>query len=259
MFAGKTVLVTGASSGIGRALALRFARENASLVLVARREDRLKKLAAELKETGPNTATSVIVADLTEPGACEQVATDAGAVDVLINNAGIGTYDHFARQNYDVMRRMMELNMVALTQLTHLLLPGMLERHSGWVLNVASLAAFQPMPYMSAYAATKSYVLEFSRSLREEVRRRGVVVTCLCPGTTRTEFFDRADYGQLRRGIDRMAADPAWVANCGFRALAKARAVCIPGTLNSLGIHVQRLLPTSLVASLMRRVLKPHL
>ncbi len=257
MFADKIVLVTGASSGIGRALACRFAREGARLVLVARREDRLRRLAAELNKTGSTAGATVIVADLAETGACERVAAEVGDVDVLINNAGLGTYGRFAEQDFDEMRRMMELNMTALARLTHLLIPGMIERRSGWVLNVASMAAFQPMPYMSAYAASKSYVLEFSRSLREEVRRRGVLVTCLCPGMTRTEFFDHADYGKLRSGIDRMSADPAWVANCAYRSLLSGKAVCIPGLRNRLSIHVQRLLPVSLVARFMRRALKP--
>lgn len=262
VFDGKVVLITGASSGIGRALADCFGRAGGRLVLVARREERLRAAAAELEASGAVGPVEVIVADLTETGACERVASEAakraGQVDVLVNNAGVGAYGPFAGQDADEMDGMMRLNMASLTRLSRLLVPAMVDRRCGWVLNVASMAAYQPMPYMTVYAATKAFVLQFSWSLREEVRRRGVVVTCLCPGLTRTEFFDSGEYGSLRANIDRASVDPARVAEAAYRALVRGRPVCIPGRANGLSISVQRFLPTTWVGRMTGKMLRPR-
>ncbi|MFH1417587.1 MAG: SDR family oxidoreductase [Planctomycetota bacterium] len=261
MFRDKTVLITGASSGIGAALARRFCRDGAKLMLVARRADRLAALADELRMGGFNAQVGVVVADLTEDGACERVVSDAtlasGSIDVLINNAGVGEYGRFAEKDLPATESMMRLNMTSLVRLTHRVLPDMLEHRSGWIMNVASTAAFQPTPYMGAYGATKSFVLSFSLSLREEVRRKGVVVTCVCPGPVMTGFFDRGGY-EARRDFTRLAADVDAVAEKSYRALAKRKAVYIPGCLNAFGAMLPRLVSMKLATRLVGKVLGPR-
>ncbi len=260
MFRDKTVLITGASSGIGEALARRFCQEGAKLMLVARRADRLAALADELRMGGFNAQVGVIVADLTEDGACERVVADAalasGSIDVLVNNAGVGEYGTFAEKDLAATESMMRLNMTTLVRLTHLVLPDMLERRSGWILNIASTAAFQPTPYMGAYGATKSFVLSLSLALREEVRRQGVTVTCVCPGPVKTGFFDRGGY-EARRDFARLAANVDTVAEKSYRALVKKKAVYMPGCLNKLGSLLPRMMPLKLITRLAGKVLGP--
>jgi len=259
MFKDKTVLITGASSGIGAALARRFCRDEARVILVARRADRLAALADELRMGGFSGQTAVIVADLTGPGACERVLSDAslaaGRIDVLINNAGLGEYGPVAEKELPAFEHMMHLNMSVLLRLTHLVLPEMLARRSGWIMNVASTAAFQPTPYMAAYGASKSFVFSFSLALREEVRRRGVVVTCLCPGSTRTEFFDRGGYQERRSFLTKLAHDADYVADKAHRALARGKAFYIPGLLNKVSVFLQRFVPLTTTTRLAAKVL----
>ncbi len=260
VFANQTALITGASSGIGAALARRLAKDGAHVILVARRRERLDAVVDEIGELAPGSRALAMPADLTEPRECDRLAAEAlasGPVDILINNAGTGAYGRFAEADLETTDRMLRLNMIGLTRLTRLILPGMIERRGGWILNVASMAVFQPMPFMSAYAASKAYVMAMSRSLREEVRGQGVFVTCLCPGLTRTEFFDHGDYGRLRKLIDRRAADPGDVADSALRALAAGKAVCVPGLGNRLTVMAERLIPTTLLGRFMRRALKP--
>lgn len=261
MFRDKTVLITGASSGLGAALARRFCRDGARLILVARRADRLALLADDLRMGGFAGQTAVIVADLTEPGACDRVLSDAslaaGWIDVLINNAGLGEYGSVADKDLPAIEHMMNLNMNALLRLTHLVLPEMLSRRSGWIMNVASTAAFQPTPYMAAYGASKSFVLSLSLALREEVRRRGVVVTCLCPGPAKTEFFDRGGYEDRRSWFTRLAVDPDWLADRAYRALGRGKPFYVPGLLNKLSIFLQRFVPLTTPARFAAKILGP--
>jgi hypothetical protein len=242
--------VTGASSGIGAALARRLARGGARLVLTARRADRLRETADACRAAGA-PFVDVWSDDLADPEAPARVAAAAaerlGGVDLLVNNAGFAVPGLTERASTDRIATMIQVNVTAPVAVTRAVLPGMLERRRGWVLNVASLAGILPAPYQSAYAGTKAFLLNWSESLREEVRKRGIVVTALCPGVTDTEFFEAAGYRGLGRFLKhRMAAAP--VARAGLSALARGRPRVVPGLLNkSLAFAGTRLAPRSLV------------
>ncbi|MCG8405048.1 MAG: SDR family oxidoreductase [Phycisphaerales bacterium] len=259
MFRQKNVLITGASSGIGSALAERFAQAGAQLVLVARRKDRLTALTKELKVHG--VAVHNIVADLVEPGACDRIVSEAkravGRIDVLVNNAGVGEYGRFHEQDVDVLENMMQLNMSALVRLTHRVLPDMIERRSGHLLNIASTAAFQPTPYMCVYGATKSFVLNFSLSLWEELRRRGIGVTCVCPGPVKTEFFDRGGFETQKSHMTRLAMSADQIAESAYTKLSQGRTAHVPGMLNKLGTILVRFAPLRTVTRISSKLLAP--
>ena len=225
-------LITGASAGLGADFARQLARRGERLVLVARRKDKLDALAAELGNA------RAVALDLGEPGAAAALMADLAAhgetVTTLINNAGFGLWGQFAKLDGNRQRAMIDLNCGTLVELCHAVLPAMIERRQGAVLNVASTAAFQPGPGMAVYFATKAFVLSFSEALHEEVRKKGVRVTALCPGPTRTEFGDVAGF---RGGgaFDKLRAKSEDVVAAGLRALDRNRAVAIPGLVNKLG------------------------
>jgi short-subunit dehydrogenase len=233
-------LVTGASSGLGAEFARACARRGEAPVLVARRRERLEALA---KETDGDV--HVIAADLAAPDAPDRLLADVAArgltVATLINNAGFGLAGPFAGHNADSQREMIDLNVGALTRLCRLVLPPMLERREGAILDIASTGAFQPGPGIAVYFATKAYVLSFTEALHQELKGTGVRVSALCPGPTRTEFGAVA--GVTSRGFDRFAADAAAVVEAGLRGLDANRAVVIPGPLNKLTAQSSRVLP----------------
>ncbi len=245
----ETVLITGASSGIGRELARLFAADGSRLVLVARQQDKLAELAAELAGKH-QTQAQLIPADLSRPGSAGEVA-DALAqrhvdVDVLVNNAGFGAHGTVAGIGADRQADVINVNVVALTQLTALLLPAMLERRRGAILNVASTAAFQPGPHQAVYCATKSYVLSFTEALAEETRGSGVRVSCLAPGATDTGFAAQAGLTGTR--LFRFGAmDAARVARAGHRGLRRGKTLIIPGAGNRILAFTTRLTPRALV------------
>ena len=230
-------LVTGASGGIGAALARELARHGHDLVLAARSVEPMEALAAELRETG--AAATVIAADLSTPGAAKTLADDIAtrglAIDILVNNAGLGAAGRFDRCEPARIGEVLQVNIVALTELTRLLLPGMVERGRGRVMLVASVAGFQPGPRMAVYFASKAYVLSLGEALAYELRGTGVSVTTLCPGATATRFFAvaGADNSVMARRLRRMMrADD--VAQLGYRGLAAGRRVVITGAMNRL-------------------------
>jgi uncharacterized protein len=246
---GETVLITGASSGIGRELARLFAADGAELVLIARSEGKLQELAGELAADHAVQA-EVMPADLSQPSAAGQImqalAQQHIEVDVLVNNAGFGTHGPVAGIGVERQLDMIEVNVAALTRLTALLLPGMLERRRGAILNVASTAAFAPGPNQAVYCATKAYVLSFSEALAEEVRGSGVRVCCLAPGATDTGFAAQAGMGGTR--LFRLSVmDAARVARAGHDGLRKGRTLVIPGLLNQAQAFSVRLSPRALV------------
>lgn len=242
------VVITGASSGIGRELARLYAARGRALVLVARRAERLEALREELAGAGAGSI-EIEVLDLEQPDAAEALvaAIDARGltIDVLVNNAGFGLRGSFATLPFAGQVAMLQLNVVTLTQLCRLVLPRLLARKRGGILNVASVAAFQPVPSLSVYAATKAYVLALSEGLHEEVKGTGVVVTALCPGATATEFTVRADMEQSKLFERAMPADA--VARLGLAGFDAGRAVVVPGVANRVGAVAVRFVPRAWV------------
>ena len=251
----RTALVTGASSGIGRELALSFARAGFDLVLVARSEAALQEVAREVSQLG--RSPRIFTADLGTPGAAEQLhrrLTSARiTVDVLVNNAGVGARGRFDQIPLERQIAMIQLNVTNLTALTHLLLPGMLARNAGGILNVASTAAFQPGPLMSVYYATKAYVLSFTEGLAEELSETGLKVTCLAPGPTETEFAKVASLTSARlfRGEVMSAAA---VATAGYDGWRDGKRLVIPGTRNLFGTLVVRFSPRRVTTRIVKRL-----
>ena len=252
-----TALVTGASSGIGDALARLIARGGANVVLVARNAARLNALAGELARAHGIQAT-VVAQDLSEPDAAGRLAADLAArgvtVDILVNNAGFGTSGPFWQIPADDDARLLQVNIVALTMLTKHLLPGMIERRRGRVLNVASTAAFQPGPLMATYYASKAYVLSFSDAISEETSGTGVTVTCLCPGPTDTAFQDRAGVRESRLFTARTVMSVDEVARAGYEGMLAGRRLVVPGASNKAGTLLVRFAPRRLVSGLVRRL-----
>lgn len=232
----KTAVITGASSGIGMELAPLFAANGYDLILTARRVERLQKLADDLRKMYGNMV-DVIPMDLAQPFAGEAlwraISDITPDIKVLVNNAGVGEAGNFADQAPDDIERMIHLNIATLTSLTRRVLPGMIERKRGKILNVASLAGFQPGgPGMAVYYASKSYVLSFSRGLRRELRGSGVSVTALCPGATQTEFADTAAAQDTRMYRWAKPMTARVVALAGYQGLQRGRGVVVPGLLN---------------------------
>ncbi|HEX5184760.1 MAG TPA: SDR family oxidoreductase [Allosphingosinicella sp.] len=232
-------LVTGASSGLGAEFARQCRARGDRLVLVARRRDRLDALAAELGQT------HVVALDLAEPDAPERLAAEMEAlgltVETLVNNAGFGLSGRFAGQPAARQTGMIDLNVRALTALCRHFLPPMLERRRGFLLNIASTAAFQAGPNMAVYYASKAYVLSLTEALHQETKGKGVHVTALCPGPIATEFFEVAGAADGR--LAKLGADPAAIASAGLHGLARNRAIVIPGFMNKVTAQSNRLLP----------------
>jgi len=247
-------LVTGASSGIGREIARVLAEKGFNLVLTARTQNALDDLAAELTAQH-GTSARVIVADLARPGAAaslyEQVTQAGVQIEALVNNAGFATFGPFSITDLAVERDELQVNVVALTELTKLFLAGMLARRRGRVLNVASTAAFQAGPFMAVYHASKSYVLHFSEALAEEVRGSGVTVTAVCPGYTATGFQKRAGIVHSKLFDGKLTA--AAVARIGIDAMLRGRTLVIPGFTNAALALLVRLVPRRVVASAISR------
>jgi len=260
----RTALVTGASSGIGEALAERFAADGHDLVLVARSADKLKALAARLK-TRHGVKVLVQAADLSLPGAAAALAAALKRrrvqVDMLVNNAGVLEHGGFCDVPAARHQQLIDLNISALTALITHFVPGMRERGFGRVLNVASIAAFQPVPTLATYAATKAYVLSLSEALAEELRGSGVTVTALCPGITATQMLDSAAQGSdaLSRLPGFLIGDADDVATQGYRACMRGDAIVVPGVLNRMGTLAARATPKWLLRKLSGEVTRRSL
>jgi len=240
----KVALVTGASAGLGVEFARQLSRRGHPLVLAARRKERLAELAKEL-----GNARSVAI-DLSKKDAAAKLMADIEAngeqVELLVNNAGFGLIGRFAELDAKRERQMIDLNVATLTDLCRAVSPGMIERKSGGIINVASTAAFQPGPKMAVYFATKAFVLSLSEALHEELKPHGVHVTCLCPGPTRTEFGEVAGFGG--NGLfDKVAMNSPEVVEAALDGLDKNKAVVVPGVVNKLTANSGRFAPRSVV------------
>lgn len=249
-------MITGASSGLGYDLARLFAREGHDLVLVARGREALEKLAEECRREH-GVKVEVIVKDLGLTGAAGEIVEKLGRrgieVEFLVNNAGFGTQGRFWESDLGEELRMIQVNVVALMALTRLLLPRMVERRRGRILNVASMAGFVPGPYMSTYYATKAYVLSQSVAWWRELRRKGVSVTALCPGPTRTAFQRRAGMKEasLFQGD---VMESATVARIGYQGMMRGKAVVIPGWRNKVLGFLSRWPPRTVLAGITGRL-----
>jgi short-subunit dehydrogenase len=252
-------VITGASSGLGALFAEKLAQRGLPLVLAGRDEARLTEVRQRVQRLAPAIDVELVVGDLGGQAGVEHLvaALDGRAVDVLVNNAGFGTYGPLSEVDADRDHDLIAVNVDALVRLTHAVLPGMLERGRGQILNVASTIAFQPAPYQATYGASKAFVLSFSQALWAETRGSGVTVTALCPGPTRTGFVDALDADVSQTAIYRRLAAPEPVVDAGLRALDHERPVVIPGVRNSLMATVSRLSPGWVGALISARMLRP--
>jgi uncharacterized protein len=251
-------LVTGASSGIGEAFARALRARGEKLILAARREDRLRELAAQL---GGDAAVAVVPCDLTAPGAAERLMAEVDArglaVDLLVNNAGVGHTGAFVAEPLDRIRAMMDLNVRAVVELTRLALPGMIARGRGRLINVVSTSAFQPVPYLTVYGASKAFLLSFTEGLATELKDTAIRVQALCPGLTKSEFHGVA-------GTDKVlfartsAMDADRVVALSLRALDRGRLRVITGWQNRLVVGMQRFAPQALSRWIAGELFRPR-
>lgn len=252
-FTGRTAMITGASSGIGVDIARELAAHGASIVLVARRTERLEAVAAELNAIG--VSATAVPCDLADPAARIVLAATQPGIDILVNNAGVGVFGMFSDSNWDDVANMLNVNITALTHLTHLFAAPMAARGWGRVMMVASTAAFQPVPLYAAYAATKAYVLSLSEALNVEYKSNGLKFTALCPGTTASEFFDVAHHKKSYL-VEKSMMTSAAVAKVGIDALVKNKSSVVAGLANAAMAFGTRLSPRSLSAKLSYQIMK---
>jgi uncharacterized protein len=256
-----TALITGASSGIGETFARELAARNTDLVLVARSQAKLEQLATELSGEY-QIKTTVIHQDLTQPAAGQVVFETVQAqdlrIDTLINNAGFGDYGAFSDRPLGKLLAMVQLNITAVVELTGLFLPPMQERKQGAIINVSSIAGFQPLPYMSVYAATKAFVLNFSEALWAENKDLGVKILAVCPGPTESEFYDRADFPDSATGLNGITmVSSEKVVRESLKALTKAQSTVVTGGFsNQVIVNLPRLMPRDLLVDVVGKQFK---
>lgn len=249
----QTVLLTGASSGIGYELSKIFAKNRYDLILVARNKDKLEQIKCELEQF--NVRISIFSKDLSLPHASrelyEEIKKQGQHVDILINNAGYGMTGKFTDLEWEKQLNMMHLNMIALTELTHLFVQDMINMKFGRIMNVGSIASFIATPSMSVYAASKAFVLSFSESLNTELKSKGdISVTALCPGPTKTNFAKVANVGELEHFFNRYGMTAKEVAQIGYRALIKKEPVIVPGLKFRGAVYLTRFIPRKLLQNL---------
>jgi uncharacterized protein len=246
----QTALVTGASSGIGRALALKLAREKYQLLLIARDTEALAKLALECKNLGSGRV-EVLAVDLSQTETFSKIEhwlkEQGWEIDLLVNNAGFGMHGFFPQTDLAVELAMIRVQIDALVSLTKMVLPSMIRRQKGQILNVGSVYSFSPVPFQSVYSACKAFLLSFSESIAAEVHSHGITVTALCPGITYTSFRSRQG---LKEKISRFGMTAELVAAIGYRGLQRGQRIVVPGVWNWLYVTVARHLPVNLVPSL---------
>lgn len=259
---GKTALITGASSGIGRELATLFAQDGYNLVLVARSEEKLQDLADKVKQQFGTASVTVIEKDLSRPEApqeiYDEVARQQITVNTLVNNAGFGEYGKFATET-DLQKELnvIQVNLTALVHLTKLFLKDMVERNEGKILMLGSIASVMPQPLMAVYGATKSFIYSFSEALRNEVKDTDVTITVLMPGVTDTDFFNKAGAMNTRaQELATQTGNPADVAKAGYEALRQGKDKVVPGLMNKVQVASAHVLPDQAVTANMRKLLE---
>lgn len=242
-------LITGASKGIGKSFAEALGKKGMDLLLVARSESLLKPFSEELKSKY-KIKVSYFATDLSVPGSAGQVSRwcnqEGFKVSILINNAGYGIWGRFEQLPLSEQQNMMQLNMVSLAELTHYMLPVLKTAKQSYILNVASTTAYQAVPCMSLYAASKSFVVLFSRGLRYELRNSNVSVSVLSPGTTSTHFMERAKMEALEKIAAKFSMDPDVVANIGLKGMFHKKAEIIPGFVNKFTSYLSYYLPKAI-------------
>jgi hypothetical protein len=259
----KTILLTGASSGIGLEMARILAAQKYRLIMVSRSNDRLEEIATELRQkTGADIVVHAL--DLSLPRAANHLVgycdSQQFQIDILINNAGFGLLDEHVNLEPEKLRQMLQLNVVTVAELCQIFGAKMKQRRAGRILNIASTAAFQPTPYFAAYGASKAFVLNFSEALAKEMEDFGVSVSCLAPGPTDTAFFNNVDPQQIDRGhFFRLEGrtDPRKVAQAGVDLMVRGGLTHVVGTTNRLMILGNRLAPRTMVAAISKRMLRP--
>lgn len=255
----KTALITGASTGIGRALAEQFAKNGISLILVARRTGLLEELADDLISRYP-IQVRYQTCDLTDikqiDGMIKNFVQDQVKVNYLINNAGMGIQGDFDQMDSEGMLQMLQLNVVSMTYLTRCFLNSLTSPDECKILNVASTAAFQPVPYFAVYSATKAYVLSFSEAIAVELKGKNVTVTTICPGETETEFITLSGLNKLNRVKKEKLPTAAEVASFGFKQLIAGRSLAIYGWKNRLSVFGQRFVPRKMVMKIAENLYK---
>lgn len=254
----KTALITGAAGGIGLELAKLLAKDSYNLVLVDKNEALLTVIPT-LKQLAPTIQIKPILADLTRHNIAQelfdQLESEGIHIEILINNAGFGNYGAFSETDWEVESRMLQLHVITLTQMTKLFLREMLKQGSGRIMNVSSVAAFQPSPFMAIYFASKAFVLHFSEAIANEVKGSGVTVTVLCPGTTKTGFQETVNAGMPEfREKSWVYTSAEAVAAYGYKAMMKGKTVAIHRFFNYLSANMSRFLPRDTVTQMVRRI-----
>lgn len=254
----KTALITGASGGIGLELARIHAQNGDNLVLVARNKIKLDVIKSELESKHP-VSVFIISVDLAVADAAKElfdaVQKQNINVDYLINNAGYGDYGFFADSDWEKESRMIQLNISTLTQLTRLFLPEMIHHGGGKIMNLGSVASFQPGPLMAVYCATKAFVLSFSEALNNEVADKGITVTALCPNLTESGFVDASAMNESKMAKGRKLPTAKEVAEYGYKSMMKGRAVAVHGFMTKVMVTSERLVPRSLVVKITRKMM----
>jgi len=257
----KTALITGASVGIGAAFAKELASRKMDVVLVARSQDKLEQLAEQF-QTQYNIKAHVISQDLTQPGAVQAVVDaiqkQGLTIDLLINNAGFGDYGAFVDRPIEKQLRMIQLNILALVELTHIFLTDMKKRGSGAIVNIASISGYQPLPYCSVYSATKAFVVNFTEALWAENKDTGVRILVVCPGPTESNFFVEAEFPQTFAGAGQNYATAEEVVEETLQALEKEFSTLVTGGLsNQFIVNLPRFFPRDTIVSIVEKQFKP--
>ncbi|AUC80761.1 SDR family oxidoreductase [Lacinutrix sp. Bg11-31] len=251
----QTAVITGAASGLGYELMLLLAKDNYNLVLIDIDEEKLKTIQTQLQNTS-NSKVKIIATDLSKSNSAASVfnALENTSIDVLVNCAGFGVFGSFADTDWEKESAMLNLHIITITHLTKLVLQGMIDRDHGKILNVSSLAAFQPGPMMALYYASKSYLLSFSEAIANELKDTGVSVTVLCPGPTKTCFQEVVSSSSSNNKISFNMACPKAVAAYGYKAMLKGKVVAVPGVLNKLLANLPRFLSRNRTTSIVRKI-----